>query len=109
MSYTGGPNEKAVPAGELNRAHVGQTVSFEGNDTTVVFGRIAAVARRDDGVYVALAGVAGSAHLESGYLLAADQHVYVQPDVLTSTEAAFKDFVGKVQDNLRGTRKPDDA
>ena len=41
MDYTGSQSEKAVPAGELDRGHVGHTVSFQPNEFTVVFGKIA--------------------------------------------------------------------
>src|SRR6478752_1458791 len=60
MSYAGTGNEKAVAAGDLNRTHVGLTVSFQADDFTVVFGRIGAIARKEGGVTLVLAGVVGT-------------------------------------------------
>lgn len=109
MNYSGTGNEKAALASELNRTHVGQTVSFEPDEFTVVFGRIAAVARREGGVTIALDGVDGSGGLQSSYSLPSSQQVYIQPDMLTNTESTLKDLFGKVQENLRGTgHKGDD-
>lgn len=54
MDYTGSQSEKAVPAGELDRGHVGHTVSFQPNEFTVVFGKIAGIARTEAMVYLSL-------------------------------------------------------
>jgi hypothetical protein len=102
MNYSGTGNEKATPASELNRTHVGQTVSFEPDEFTVVFGKIAAIARKEGGVTIALHGVEGSGGLQSSYSIPAAQQVYLQPDMLTNTESTIKDLFGKVQENLRG-------
>ncbi|WP_427173534.1 hypothetical protein [Arthrobacter sp. 92] len=110
MDYSGTGNEKAVAAADLNRVHIGQTVSFQPDEFTVVFGRIGAIARKEGGVTIALEGVEGSGGLQSSYSLPAAQDVYVQPDILTNTESTIKDLFGKVQDNLRGHKgdqKPD--
>jgi hypothetical protein len=110
MHYSGTGNEKAVAASELSRTHVGLTVSFQPDEFTVVFGRIAAIARKEGGVTIALDGVAGAGALSSHYSLPSGQQVYVQPDMLTSTESTIKDLFGKVQDNLRshkGDQRPD--
>jgi hypothetical protein len=109
MNYSGTGNEKATLASELNRTHVGQTVSFEPDEFTVVFGRIAAVARKEGGVTIALDGVDGNGALQSSYSVPSSQQVYIQPDMLTNTESTLKDLFGKVQENLRGTgHKGDD-
>lgn len=102
MTYAGTGNEKATSAGELNRMHVGQTVSFETDDEILVFGRIAAIARRGGSTTIALEGSADQGDLKSAYTLTTDQMVYLQPDMLTNTESTIKDLFGKVQDNLRG-------
>ena len=102
MDYIGIGNEKAVPASELNRTHIGQTVSFQPDEFTVVFGRIGGIARKEGGVTVALDGVDGSGAMPSHYSLPASQTIYVQPDMLTNTESTIKDLFGKVQENLRG-------
>jgi hypothetical protein len=102
MSYSGTGNEKAVTASDLNRTHVGLTVSFEPDEFTVVFGRIGAIARKEGGVTIALEGVDGTGGLPSHYSLPPAHQVYVQPDMLTNTESTIKDLFGKVQDNLRG-------
>ncbi len=109
MNYSGTGNEKATPASELNRTHIGHTVSFEPDDFTVVFGKIAAIARKEGGVTIALDGVENSGGLQSSYSIPGSQHVYLQPDMLTNTESTIKDLFGKVQENLRGTgHKGDD-
>lgn len=102
MSYAGTGNEKAVAASELNRTHIGLTVSFPPDEFTVVFGRIGAIARKEGGVTIALEGVDGAGGLPSHYSLPPTQLVYVQPDMLTNTESTIKDLFGKVQENLRG-------
>lgn len=106
MSYSGTGNEKAVTASELDRTHVGLTVSFEPDEFTLVFGRIGAIARKEGGVTIALDGVAGSGGVPASYSLPPTQTVYVQPDKLANTETAIKDLFGKVQENLR-THKGD--
>lgn len=102
MTYSGTGNEKAVMARDLDRTHIGLTVSFEPDEFTLVFGQIGAVARKEGGVTIALAGVDGAGGLPSHYSLPPEQHVYVQPDKLANTETAIKDLFGKVQENLRG-------
>jgi hypothetical protein len=102
MSYSGTGNEKAVTASDLNRTHVGLTVSFQPDEFTVVFGRIGAIARKEGGVTIALEGVDGTGGLPAQYSLPPAHQVYVQPDMLTNTESTIKDLFGKVQDNLRG-------
>lgn len=102
VDYSGTGNEKAIAAADLNRVHIGQTVSFQPDEFTVVFGRIGAIARKEGGVTIALESVEGSGGLQSSYSLPAAQDVYVQPDILTNTESTIKDLFGKVQDNLRG-------
>lgn len=102
MSYSGTGNEKAVTASDLNRTHIGLSVSFEPDEFTVVFGRIGAIARKEGGVTIALEGMDGTGSLPSHYSLPPTQQVYVQPDMLTNTESTIKDLFGKVQDNLRG-------
>jgi hypothetical protein len=103
MNYSGTGNEKATPASELNRTHVGQTVSFEPDEFTVVFGKISAIARKESSVTIALHGVHSSEGLQSSYSIPSSQQVYIQPDMLTNTESTLKDLFGKVQENLRGT------
>ncbi|KQR01923.1 hypothetical protein ASF72_12185 [Arthrobacter sp. Leaf141] len=103
MEYTGAQSERAVPAGELDRSHIGQTVSFQPNEFTVVFGRIAGIARTEAMVYLSLDGVAGGTHLKDEYDLPSNHEVYLQVDVITNAESTIKDLFGKVQDNLRGS------
>jgi hypothetical protein len=110
MDYAGTGNEKAVAAAELNRTHIGHTISFQPDEFTLVFGRIGAIARKEGGVTIALDGVDGAGGLQSHYSLPPTQNVYVQPDMLTNTESTIKDLSGKVQDNLRshkGDQRPD--
>ncbi|WP_427004977.1 hypothetical protein [Pseudarthrobacter sp. H2] len=102
MAYSGTGNEKAVLASDLNRGHIGHTISFEPDEFTVVFGRISAIARKEGGVTIALDGVVGTGGFQANYSLPPTQNVYVQPDMLTNTESTIKDLFGKVQDNLRG-------
>lgn len=101
MDYAGSQSEKAVPAGELDRGHIGRTVSFQPNEFTVVFGTIAGIARTEAMVYLSLDGVAGGTHLKDEYDLPVTQNVYLQLDPLTNAEATLKDLFGKVQENLR--------
>lgn len=107
MNYTGSQSERAVAAGELDRSHIGQTVSFQPNEFTVVFGRIAGIARTEAMVYLSLDGVAGGTHLKDEYDLPVAHDVYLQVDVITNAESTIKDLFGKVQENLRSaTHKP---
>ena len=103
MEYTGAQSERAVAAGDLDRGSIGHTVSFQPDESTVVFGRIAGIARTADTVYLALDGVAGGAQLKHEYALPAGRDVYLQVDVITNAESTIKDLFGKVQDNLRGS------
>ena len=80
MEYNGSSTEKTVLAGELDRRHVGQSVSFQPNDFTVVFGTIAGIARTEALVYLSLDGVGGGTHLKDEYDLPIDQKVYLQLD-----------------------------
>lgn len=112
MSYSGTGHEKAVAASDLDRTHVGLTVSFEPDQFTVVFGRIGAIARKEGGVTIALEGVDSAGGLPSHYSLPPTQQVYVLPDMLTNTESTIKDLFGKVQENLRGHKgdqRPDNV
>jgi hypothetical protein len=84
MNYSGSPSEKPVTAGDLDRSHIGQTVSFQSNDFTVVFGTLAGIARTDDQVYLSLQSVGGGNHLKDEYDLPVGQDVYVQLDPLSS-------------------------
>ncbi|MFP3580138.1 hypothetical protein [Arthrobacter sp. fls2-241-R2A-200] len=100
MSYNGSPSEKAVPAGELDRRHVGQSVSFQANDFTVVFGTIAGIARTEAQVYLSLAGVGGGTHLKDEYDLPISQEVYLQLDPLSSAEKGFSEAASRIKDKL---------
>ena len=102
MEYTRSQQEKALPAGELGRSHIGQTISFQPNEFTVVFGRIAGIARTEAMVYLSLDGVAGGTHLKDEYDVPLTHDVYLQVDVITNAESTIKDLFGKVQENLRG-------
>lgn len=103
MEYTRSQQEKAVPAGELGRSHVGQTISFQPNEFTVVFGKISGIARTEAMVYLSLEGVGNGTHLKDEYDLPLTHEVYLPVDVLTNAESTIKDLFGKVQENLRGT------
>jgi hypothetical protein len=102
MEYTRSQQEKAVTAGELGRSHVGQTISFQPNEFTVVFGKIAGIARTEAMVYLSLDGVGNGTHLKDEYDLPLTQEVYLPVDVLSNAESTIKDLFGKVQENLRG-------
>lgn len=102
MDYTGTQSEKAVAARELDRSHIGHTISFQPNDFTVVFGRIAGIARTEAMVYLSLDGVSGGTHLKDEYDLPLDHEVFLQVDVISNAETTIKDLFGKVQENLRG-------
>ncbi len=84
MNYSGSQSEKPVAAGDLDRSHIGQTVSFQSNDFTVVFGTLAGIARTDAQVYLSLQGVGGGTHLKDEYDLPVAQDVYLQLDPLSS-------------------------
>jgi pyrimidine deaminase RibD-like protein len=84
MNYSGSPSEKPVAAGDLDRSHIGQTVSFQPNDFTVAFGTLAGIARTDGQVYLSLQSVGGGTHLKDEYDLPVGQDVYVQLDPLSS-------------------------
>ncbi len=103
MEYTRSQQEKALPAGELGRSHVGQTISFQPNEFTVVFGKISGIARTEAMVYLSLEGVGNGTHLKDEYDLPLTHEVYLPVDVLTNAESTIKDLFGKVQENLRGT------
>lgn len=100
MNYSASPNERAITAGELNRSHVGHTVSFQSNDFTVVFGRIAGIARTDAQVYLSLDGVSGGTHLKDEYDLPVGQEVYLQLDPLSGAGKALSDAEKTIKDKL---------
>lgn len=107
MSYSASPSEKPVLAGDLDRSHIGQTVSFESNDFTVVFGTLAGVARTDAMVYLSLQGVGGGTHLKDEYDLPVGHNVYVQMDPLSSAgktlseaERVIKEKFDEIKKNL---------
>ena len=100
MNYSGNPSDKAVPAGELDRSHVGHAVSFQANDFTVVFGKIAGIARTDAMVYVSLDGVGGGTHLKDEYDLPIGQDVFLQMDPLSSAEKNLSEAGRIIKDKL---------
>ncbi|MDQ0851374.1 hypothetical protein QFZ65_003312 [Arthrobacter sp. B3I9] len=108
MSYSGSPSERPVPAGDLDRSHIGQTVSFESNDFTIVFGTIAGVARTEAMVYLSLQGVGGGTHLKDEYDLPVGHNVYLPMDPLSSAgktlseaERVIKEKFDEIKKNLR--------
>lgn len=108
MNYSGSQSEKPVPAGDLDRSHIGQTVSFQPNDFTVVFGTLAGIARTDAQVYLSLQGVGGGTHLKDEYDLPVGHTVYLQMDPLSSAgktlaeaERVIKEKFDEVKKNLR--------
>ena len=115
MSYSGSQSEKSVAAGDLDRSHIGQTVSFESNDFTVVFGTLSGIARTDAMVYLSLQGVRGGTHLKDEYDLPVSQDVYLQRDPLSSAgktlseaERVIKEKFDELKKNLRDREhKPD--
>ncbi len=116
MNYTGTHSEKAVLAGDLDRRHVGQTLSFQSNEFTVVFGTIAGIARTEARVYLALLGVAGGTHLKEEFDLPVGQTVYLQPDPLTSAEKSLsdagkivKDKIDEIAKNIRDRQQNPDS
>ena len=100
MDYNASPSERAVRAGDLDRRHVGQSVSFQPNDFTVVLGTIAGIARTEALVYLSLAGVSGGTHLKDEYDLTIDHEVYLQLDPLSSAEKGFAEAAKAVKDKL---------
>ena len=100
MDYTGSQSEKAVTAGELGRSHIGQTISFQPNEFTVVFGKLAGIARTEAMVYISLAGVGNGTHLKDEYDPPIDKHVYLQLDPLGSAEKGLTDAASFVKDKL---------
>ena len=116
MNYIGSQSEKAVPVGELDRRHVGQTVSFQSNEFTVVFGTIAGIAKTETQVYLALLGVAGGTHLKDEYDLPASQNVYLQQDPLTTAEKSLseagkivKEKIDEITKNIRERESKHDS
>jgi len=105
MNYSGSQYEKAVTAGDLDRSHVGQTVSFQPNDFTVVFGRIAGIARTDAQVYLTLDGVGGGTHLKDEYDLPVGHEVYVQLDPLSTAGKTISDAERIIKEKLDEIRK----
>jgi hypothetical protein len=105
MNYSGSQSEKAVAASELDRSHVGQSVSFQSNDFTVVFGKIAGIARTEAQVYLTLDGVGGGTHLKDEYNLPIDQNVYLQAGPLAGAEKPVSDAVKTVKERLDAIRK----
>ena len=108
MSYSGSPSEKPVAAGDLDRSHIGQTVSFESNEFTVVFGTLSGVARTEAMVYLSLQGVGGGTHLKDEYDLPVGNTDYVQMDPLSSAsktlseaERVIKEKFDEIKKNLR--------
>ncbi|WP_457965994.1 hypothetical protein M1E17_05515 [Arthrobacter sp. D1-29] len=107
MNYSGSPSEKPLAAGDLDRSHIGQTVSFQPNDFTVVFGTLAGVARTDAQVYLSLQGVGGGTHLKDEYDLPVTQEVYLQLDPISSAgktlseaERVIKEKFDEIKKNL---------
>jgi hypothetical protein len=107
MNYSGSPSEKPLAAGDLDRSHIGQTVSFQPNDFTVVFGTLAGIARTDAQVYLSLQGVGGGTHLKDEYDLPVTQEVYLQLDPISSAgktlseaERVIKEKFDEIKKNL---------
>lgn len=107
MNYSGGPSEKPVAAGDLDRSHIGQTVSFQPNDFTVVFGTLAGIARTEAQVYLSLQSVGGGTHLKDEYALPVAQDVYLQLDplstagkTLSEAERVIKEKFDEIKKNL---------
>jgi hypothetical protein len=105
MNYSGSQSEKAVAAGDLDRSHVGQSVSFQSNDFTVVFGKIAGIARTEAQVYLALEGVGGGTHLKDEYDLPVGQNVYLQLDPLSSAGKTISDAEKIIKEKLDEIKK----
>ncbi|MDR6415607.1 hypothetical protein [Pseudarthrobacter sulfonivorans] len=116
MNYSGSPSEKPVAAGDLDRSHIGQSVSFQANDFTVVFGTIAGIARTDAQVYLSLQGVGGGTHLKDEYDLPVGHNVYLQLDPLSSAgkslsevERVIKEKFDEIKHNLRDRDQKTDS
>jgi hypothetical protein len=116
MNYSGSPSEKPVPAGDLDRSHIGQTVSFQSNDFTVVFGTLAGIARTEAQVYLSLEGVGGGTHLKDEYDLPVSQEVYLQLDPLSSAsktlseaERVIKEKFDEIKKNLKDREQKTDS
>jgi hypothetical protein len=105
MNYSGSQSEKAVAAGDLDRSHVGQSVSFQSNDFTVVFGKIAGIARTEAQVYLSLEGVGGGTHLKDEYDLPVGQNVYLQLDPLSSAGKTIADAEKVIKEKLDEIKK----
>jgi hypothetical protein len=105
MNYNGSQSEKAVAAGDLDRSHVGQSVSFQSNDFTVVFGKIAGIARTEAQVYLSLEGVGGGTHLKDEYDLPVGQNVYLQLDPLSSAGKTIADAEKVIKEKLDEIKK----
>ena len=80
-------------------------MSFQPNDFTVVFGRIAGIARTDAQVYLTLDGVGGGTHLKDEYDLPVAHEVYVQLDPLSSAGKTISDAERVIKEKLDEIRK----
>jgi hypothetical protein len=116
MNYSGSPSEKPVAAGDLDRSHIGQTVSFQPNDFTVVFGTLAGIARTEAQVYLSLQGVGGGTHLKDEYDLPVGHEVYLQLDPLSSAgktlseaERVIKEKFDEIKKNLMDREQKTDS
>jgi hypothetical protein len=116
MNYSGSPSEKPVAAGDLDRSHIGQTLSFQPNDFTVVFGTLAGIARTEAQVYLSLQGVGGGTHLKDEYDLAVGHEVYLQLDPLSSAgktlseaERVIKEKFDEIKKNLMDREQKTDS
>ena len=105
MNYIGSPSEKPVAAGDLDRSHIGQTVSFQPNDFTVVFGTLAGIARTDAQVYLSLEGVGGGTHLKDEYDLPVGQNVFLQMDPLSTANKTLSDAERVIKEKFDEIKK----
>jgi hypothetical protein len=101
MEYEASATERAIPAGELDRTHIGQTVSFQVADADVVFGRIGAIVRREGQIYISLQGVASGPHVPSFFPVAPDQNVYLPKDLVSNAEASMRDAWVKLSETFK--------
>ena|SRR5215207_9054755 len=101
MEYEGSATERAIPAGELDRSHIGQTISFQANEADVVFGRIGAIVRREGQIYISLQGVAAGPHVPSFFPVAEGQNVYLPKDLVSNAEASVKDAWVKLAETFK--------
>ena len=106
MSYSGSQSEKPVAAGDLDRSHIGQTVSFESNDFTVVFGTLSGIARTEAMVYLSLHGVGGGTHLKDEYDVPVGHNVYVQMDPLSTAGKTVAETERVIKEKFDETKKP---